>query len=69
MDPLTQTLLNNQMQAASQPIVMPPHTPPPNIPPHLAPRAQRWATAQQMINGYQNGWQPNPIITRVINGK
>ena len=47
---------------------MPPVTPP-TVPSRVPPQWQRFATAQSMQNGYRNGWQPNPMLTRVIDGK
>lgn len=38
----------------------------PNIPNRVPPRIERWQTGQKMIDGYANGWQPNPILTRLL---
>ena len=38
---------------------------PPSPKTRVPPDWQRWATAQKMIKGYQNNWNPNPIGTRL----
>lgn len=30
-----------------------------------SPRWDRWATAQRMMGDVQNGWNPNPVVTRI----
>ena len=35
---------------------------------HLPSSDKRQETAQKMIAGYQNNWQPNPILTSVLEG-
>lgn len=40
----------------------------PNEGAKVPPRWQRFETAQKMIDGYQNNWSPNPILTRILEG-
>jgi hypothetical protein len=43
------------------------HTPPP--PAGGNERWKRWENAQEMINGFQNGWSPNPVLGQMLKGK
>jgi hypothetical protein len=43
------------------------HTPPPNG--NSASQWDRWSGAQKMIDGFQNGWQPNPVLTNLLEKK
>lgn len=36
--------------------------------PKVPPRMERYQTAQHMIDGYQNGWSPNPMLIRILEG-
>jgi hypothetical protein len=49
-------LLMNRLQMPSEPAKVPP-------------RWQRWNIANQMIEGYQNGWNPNPVLLQLLKGK
>lgn len=40
----------------------------PNDSAKVPPREQRFETAQKMIDGYQNGWSPNPMLIRILEG-
>ena len=41
----------------------------PNDSAKVPPRVQRFETGQKMIDGYQNGWDPNPLLIRVLEGR
>lgn len=41
----------------------------PNPDPKLAPADKRFATAQAMQQAYQNNWEPNPILIRLLRGR
>lgn len=55
MDPLT-TLLAERASAPQQHATTPP-------------AEKRYSTAQQMQAAYQNGWSPNPILIRLLEGQ
>jgi hypothetical protein len=38
----------------------------PSSPAKTPPQMDRFITAEKMKAGYANGWQPNPIITRLL---
>lgn len=42
-----------------------PPTGQPGIPTKTPPAWKRWDTGQKMIKGYQNNWNPNPMMTRL----
>ena len=46
----------------------PPQWSQPNIETNVPPRWKRWDTANKMIDGYQNGWNPNPVLLRLLEG-
>lgn len=62
MDPLTQQLVNRQLQA--QPQAPPAPVTLPNIPTRVPPQAKRFSNAQQIMEAYRSGWQPNPVLLR-----
>lgn len=62
MDDLMNTLMERQ-QPAAQPITTPTQAA------HTPPAWQRFATAQKMMDSYRNGWNPNPLLTRIQDGK
>ena len=41
----------------------------PNESARVPPREQRFETGQKMIDGYQNGWNPNPMLIRILEGR
>lgn len=41
----------------------------PNPSTKVPPAWDRYQTAQQMMEGYRNGWQPNPLLTRILGGR
>lgn len=41
---------------------------PPSNPARVPPQWKRWETAQHMTQGYQNGWNPNPMLIRILEG-
>jgi hypothetical protein len=61
MDNLKQLMIDRAATEAG-------HTPPPPSGDH-AQRWERWGNAQQMINGYQNSWSPNPVLTQLMEKK
>ena len=40
----------------------------PNESSKVPPRWKRFETGQKMIEGYKNNWNPNPILTRILEG-
>lgn len=40
----------------------------PNESAKVPPRWERFQTAQHMIDGYRNGWSPNPMLVRIMEG-
>ena len=46
----------------------PPEWSQPNDSASVPPKWKRWDTANKMIDGYQNGWNPNPILIRLLEG-
>jgi len=40
--------------------------PPPTMPNSVPPRWDRWNMAQNMISGYQNQWNPNPVLMQLL---
>jgi hypothetical protein len=61
MDPLTQLLMERQLAAQ-------PQTQNPTMPmgsmgkTHTPPQAQRFLTAQKMMDAYRQNWTPNPML-------
>lgn len=43
--------------------------PPPTMDNKVPPRFERWQNAQQMIDGYQNNWSPNPVLGQLLGRK
>jgi hypothetical protein len=65
MDDLKSLLINRATEPQA-PQALASGSPPPTIPNKVPPRWQRWANAQQMIAGYQNDWNPNPVLTQLL---
>ena len=40
----------------------------PNDSAKVPPRWERFETAEKMKNGYRNGWNPNPMLIRILEG-
>ncbi len=70
MDPsLEQVLLARQVRQAAGPAVADTPQEMPNSSTKVPPQWQRYVTAQKMQHAYANGWQPNPMLIRVTDGK
>lgn len=41
----------------------------PNPSAKTPPKLERFQNAQEMIGGYQNGWNPNPVLTNLLKKK
>ncbi len=58
---------------AEQPAATPPtppmpstETPLPSIPSRVPPQWDRYVTAEKMKDSYLNGWNPNPLLVRLM---
>ena len=68
MDPLAQVLLNRET-SGQRPYVADAPAEMPNTATKVPPAWQRYVTAQKMQRAYANGWEPNPMLIRVSDGK
>lgn len=81
VDNLKQTLINRAQQQQQTmpwtgtasptnhppaPTGLPAHTP--NEKANVPPAWQRWLTSLHMQKAYANGWSPNPMLIRVLEG-
>jgi hypothetical protein len=56
----------NPVDHPAAPTGLPAHTPNPQA--KTPPAWQRWLTSLHMQKAYANGWQPNPVLLRILEG-